>query len=81
MMRLAHRIGGLGLLFVLTPLFAVVPAPAQAWRDDGHRIVCHIAFLELKAEVRAEVARLIALDLGTTSPPTSAAISKGACNR
>lgn len=65
MTRLGHTIRGLGLLFALTPLFALIPAPAEAWRDDGHRIVCHIAFLELKAEVRTEVARLIALDAST----------------
>ena len=65
MMRLAPGIAGLSLLLVLTPLFAVVPSPAHAWRDDGHEIVCHIAFLELWAEARAEVARLIALDLAT----------------
>ncbi len=56
---------GLSLLFVLAPLFALIPAPAQAWRDDGHYITCHIAMLELKREVRAEVARLIALDAST----------------
>jgi hypothetical protein len=42
-----------------------MPAPAQAWRDDGHYITCHIAMLELSREVRAEVARLIALDAST----------------
>lgn len=65
MTRLSQMIGGLSLFAVLSPLFAIVPFPAQAWRDDGHYITCHIALLELQSEVRAEVARLIALDAST----------------
>jgi S1/P1 Nuclease len=38
------------------------PAPAWAWGDLGHKIVCQIAFQELNAKARAEVVRLIALD-------------------
>jgi S1/P1 Nuclease len=38
------------------------PAPAWAWGDLGHKIVCQIAFQELNAKVRAEVVRLIASD-------------------
>src|SRR4030095_2851324 len=37
------------------------PAPAWAWGDLGHKIVCQIAFQELSAKARAEVVRLIAL--------------------
>jgi len=38
------------------------PAPALAWGDLGHKIVCQIAFQELNDKARAEVIRLIALD-------------------
>ena len=65
MSRLSQVIGGLSLFVVLSSLIAIVPFPAQAWRDDGHYITCHIALLELRTEVRAEVARLIALDPST----------------
>lgn len=44
---------------------ALAPSGAKAWRDDGHRIVCHIALLELHPEARAEVVRLITLDTST----------------
>jgi hypothetical protein len=37
-------------------------APAWAWGDLGHKIVCQIAFQELNDKARAEVVRLIALD-------------------
>jgi len=39
-----------------------VAAPAWAWGDLGHKIVCQIAFQELNDKARAEVVRLIALD-------------------
>ena len=55
----------LTLIFALTLLFDFAPKDAKAWRDDGHRIVCHIALLELQPEARAEVVRLIALDEST----------------
>lgn len=38
------------------------PTPALAWRDDGHRITCHIAMMELTPKARAELARLIQMD-------------------
>lgn len=53
------------MVFGLAMLFAFAPKDASAWRDDGHRIVCHIALLELQPEARAEVVRLIALDNST----------------
>lgn len=53
------------LAFGVAITIALMPSDAKAWRDDGHRIVCHIAFLELQPQVRAEVARLIALDTST----------------
>ena len=37
-------------------------AQALAWGDDGHRIVCEIAFLEMAPATRAEVEALIATD-------------------
>lgn len=65
-MRLLKRMfRGLGLLLVLVPLLALAPTPAQAWREDGHFITCHIAMLELSREARTELARLIALDPST----------------
>ena len=37
-------------------------AQALAWGDDGHRIVCEIALLEMAPATRAEVEALIATD-------------------
>jgi hypothetical protein len=38
------------------------PCQAFAWGDPGHRIVCQIAYLELKPEIRSRVDALIAID-------------------
>ena len=46
----------------LLPLLLLLPMPAFGWGEDGHRIVCQIAFDELGAPARAEVQRLIDLD-------------------
>ena len=49
------------LMFV--GLLIVAPsAQTFAWGDDGHRIVCEIAFLEMAPATRAEVEALIATD-------------------
>ena len=40
----------------------VPPSHALAWGDEGHRIVCEIAFLEMAPATRAEVEALIATD-------------------
>lgn len=48
-------VAGLLSLFVL-------PAPAQAWGRDGHRIVCDLAYRYLSDETRTEIDRLVALD-------------------
>ena len=35
---------------------------AFAWGDDGHRIICQIAYEELKPEIKARVDALVAID-------------------
>ncbi len=51
----------LGILAFLLTMSVAAPA-AFAWGDAGHRIVCKIAYLELKPAVRKQVDALIALD-------------------
>lgn len=46
----------------LLALLSLASAPAFAWGDTGHRIVCEIAVGELSAAARAEVDRLIRQD-------------------
>ncbi len=43
-------------------MFVLLPLTASAWGEDGHRIVCQIAFDELTPAASAEVNRLLALD-------------------
>jgi hypothetical protein len=43
-------------------LFALLPSSVFGWGEDGHRIVCQIAFDELTPSARIEVRRLLALD-------------------
>ena len=43
-------------------LFVLVPSIAFAWGEDGHRVVCQIAFDELMPAAKSEVIRLLALD-------------------
>ena len=43
-------------------LFVLVPSIALSWGEDGHRVVCQIAFDELTTAARSEVNRLLALD-------------------
>ena len=43
-------------------LCAAPLSTALAWGDDGHRIVCEIAFLEMAPATRAEVEALMATD-------------------
>jgi len=40
----------------------VMPAPAEAYGRDGHRIVCDLAYRYLSDETRTEIDRLVALD-------------------
>lgn len=51
---------GLVLAMMLAPF--AFPQEARAWGDDGHTVVCEIAFRELTPEARAEVVRLIGKD-------------------
>ncbi len=48
-------------------LFALLPSSAFAWGEDGHRVVCQIAFEELTIAAKSEVNRLLALDPGFDS--------------
>ena len=43
-------------------LFSLLSSSAFGWGEDGHRIVCQIAFDELTPSARIEVRRLLALD-------------------
>jgi hypothetical protein len=43
-------------------LFVLVPSIALSWGEDGHRVVCQIAFDELTPAARTEVNRLLELD-------------------
>lgn len=50
-----------GLIFVLLLVVASAPKAAWAWGGDGHRIVCAIAWDELKTPVRFKVEDLLAV--------------------
>jgi hypothetical protein len=41
---------------------AAMSSPAFAWGDIGHRVVCQIAYEELKPEIKARVDALVAID-------------------
>jgi hypothetical protein len=41
---------------------AVMSSPAFAWGDVGHRVICQIAYEELKPEIKARVDALVAID-------------------
>ncbi len=43
-------------------LLMLLPSIVFAWGEDGHRVVCQIAFDELTPSARIEVTRLLALD-------------------
>jgi len=43
-------------------LLTLLPSIAYAWGEDGHRVVCQIAFDELTPAARTEVNRLLELD-------------------
>lgn len=50
-------------LFLAAFTLTVVNASAAfAWGDGGHRIICQIAYLELKPEIKARIDALIAID-------------------
>ena len=51
-------------LIVLGVLAGVLPisSPAFAWGDVGHRVICRIAYEELKPEIKARVDALVAID-------------------
>jgi hypothetical protein len=41
---------------------SAMSSPAFAWGDIGHRVVCQIAYEELKPEIKARVDALVAID-------------------
>ena len=41
---------------------ALMPSSAFAWGDVGHRVICQIAYEELKPEIKARVDALVAID-------------------
>ena len=41
---------------------AAMSSPAFAWGDVGHRVICQIAYEELKPEIKARVDALVAID-------------------
>ena len=41
---------------------AAMSSSALAWGDVGHRVVCQIAYEELKPEIKARVDALVAID-------------------
>ncbi len=41
---------------------ALSPSSALAWGDTGHRVICQIAYEELKPEIKARVDALVAID-------------------
>ena len=63
MRRMAHALlPGVVLSAAVTAgAFVLFPAPAAAWGEDGHWIVCELAYQQLGDEAQAEVDRLVAL--------------------
>ena len=41
---------------------SLMPSSAFAWGDVGHRVICQIAYEEVKPEIRARVDALVAID-------------------
>jgi hypothetical protein len=56
--RLNAGVGFLGAVVAL----AFNASPAEAWGATGHRIICQIAYLELKPEAKGRVDTLVAID-------------------
>lgn len=54
-------------MYRLIVLFVFLPSIAFGWGEDGHRVVCQIAYDELTAVARMEVDRLLQLDPGFDS--------------
>ena len=52
-------LSALPLALALTPCLV---QQASAWGDNGHQIICQIAYLELKPQIKARVDALIAID-------------------
>ena len=58
----AHTtLGPLSVLVVIAVSFCFATR-VLAWGDLGHQIICQIAYLELKPEIKARVDALIAID-------------------
>ena len=54
---------------VLVAAAACAPAPAQAWGDEGHRIIALVAYRHLTPAVRAKVNQLLVADTDTLTAP------------
>ena len=54
--------GLLSALLIAIALNSSFVAQASAWGELGHQIICQIAYLELKPEIKARVDALIAID-------------------
>jgi hypothetical protein len=50
------------LSFALALLCVLNASPAYAWGDEGHKVVCEIAFNKVKSSTRAAIVRLINAD-------------------
>jgi S1/P1 Nuclease len=46
---------------------ALLPRPAAAWGDEGHKVICEIAFRLVQPNTRAEIKKLISTDDRFTS--------------
>ena len=55
-------------IVVAAALFLASVTPAASWSEDGHRIVCAIAWKELSAEARVALARLLEDDPAASFP-------------
>lgn len=62
-------LSALPLALVLTPCLV---QQASAWGDNGHQIICQIAYLELKPQIKARVDALTAIDPKFRTSPTAA---------
>jgi S1/P1 Nuclease len=55
-------------IVVAAALFLASLTPAASWSEDGHRIVCAIAWKELSAEARTAIERLLEDDPAASFP-------------
>jgi hypothetical protein len=60
------------LAFLLVGFFLAGPftmsSDAWAWGDQGHKVICEIAFRQVQPNTRAEIQKLISTDDRFTTP-------------